>query len=82
MRKAYGGVTLSNPAGPPPLRGYWEDKGRVEIDELMAIMVLVPLSQQQRAVRDFTRWRRQLEHRYHQKIVLVMYHPVEVLGEL
>ncbi len=48
----------------------------------MIVMVLVPLREQQKALRDFTRWKRRLERRYHQKIVLVMYYPIQTLDEI
>lgn len=80
--RTYGGATQANPSAPPPLRGYWNNAGLIEIDDLTIVMVLVPLRSQQTAVRDFTRWKRQLERRYNQKIVLVIYHSVQVIGEL
>jgi hypothetical protein len=82
MRRAYGGYTQANPIAPPLFRGYWEDAGRVEIDELTLVMVLVPSRDQQKALRDFTRWKRQLEQRYNQQIILVMFYPVQILGDL
>jgi len=54
----------------------------VEIDELTLVMVLVPSRDQQKALRDFTRWKRQLEQRYNQQIILVMFYPVQILGDL
>jgi hypothetical protein len=80
--KVYGGLTEANPIAPPPFRGYWRDEGKVEVDELTCITVLVPSRDQQKALRDFTRWKRQLEKRYNQQIILVMYYPVQILGDL
>jgi hypothetical protein len=82
ISKTYGGLTESNPTGPPPFRGYWQGEKRIEVDELTTIMVLVRSRDQERAIRDFTRWKRQLEQRYNQQLILVMYHPVQILGEL
>lgn len=80
--KSYGGVTQTHPVAPPPLRRYWKNSGMIEVDDLTVVTVLVPLRDQERAVRDLSRWKRQLERRFNQKLVLVMYHPVQTLDEL
>ena len=40
FRARYGGYTESNPIGHPPYRGFWEDDGQVEVDQLNLLMVL------------------------------------------
>lgn len=82
VRQKYGGYTQSNPTGFPPYRGYWESEGAIEVDELLYFMVLVRSSELDTSLEDFTRWKTHLEIRYNQKLVLVTYFPVQIIGEL
>ncbi|MCS6863224.1 MAG: hypothetical protein NZT92_23195 [Abditibacteriales bacterium] len=42
----------------------------------------MPLRDQAKAIRDFNRWKQQLEKHYNQQIILVMFHPIQILGDL
>lgn len=78
VAQKYHGYTQANPMAAPPLRGLWEG----EVDELIFAFVLVPSLEATTSLADFTRWKTELEARYHQEVVLVMYFPVQIIGEL
>jgi hypothetical protein len=76
VAQKYHGYTQANPMTAPPFRGVWEG----EVDELIFAFVLVPSSDADTSLADFTRWKSELEQRYHQQIVLVIYFPVQIIG--
>lgn len=78
IAQKYGGFTQSNPVSAPPLRGYWQG----ETDEMNFIVVLVPSSLFENSLAEFTIWKEDLEKKYNQEFVLVMYNPVQIIGEL
>lgn len=78
IAQKYGGFTQSNPVSAPPLRGFWEG----ETEEMNFVMVLVPSSLFDTSLAEFTSWKEELEDRYNQKFILVMYNPVQIIGEL
>jgi hypothetical protein len=82
VRRKYGGYTQSNPTGFPLYRGYWESGEAIEVDELIYFMVLVRYSDLDSSLEDFTQWKSALEERYRQKLILVTYYPVQIIGEL
>lgn len=78
IAQKYSGFTQSNPVSAPPLRGFWEG----ETEEMNFVMVLVPSSSFDTSLAEFTGWKEELEGRYNQKFILVMYNPIQIVGEL
>jgi hypothetical protein len=77
IAQKYGGFTQSNPISAPPFRGFWEG----ETDEINLIMVLVPSSELDTSLAEFTSWKEELESKYNQQFILVMYSPIQTIGE-
>ncbi len=80
--KHYGGLTEANPVAAPPFKGYYLSRGRIETDRLVTLMVLVPAEREEESLAYFTRWKARLERKYNQEVILITYHPIQVIGQL
>jgi len=74
----YGGCTATNPYSPSPYVGFW--KGQAE--NVLTAFVLVPSRKESQALKDFRRWKDELEKKYRQKLILIFHYNVATIGEL
>ncbi len=78
----FGGLTESNPSAGPPFKGrWWSDKGLI-VDYSISMFVLVRQERLEEAREFFTEMKAQLEGRYAQEFVVVMFSNVQTIGEL
>jgi hypothetical protein len=80
--RRYSGLTETNPVTAPPFKGYYLNRGRIEADRLITFMVLVPAEREEESLIYFTRWTARLEQKYNQEVILITYHPIQVIGQL
>lgn len=78
----YGGYTEVNPTAAPPYRGYYLSQENIAVDLLMTLIVLVPASQDEESLDYFTQWKHRFEEEYNQEVVLIIYSPIQTIGEL
>jgi hypothetical protein len=78
----YGGVMEANPHAPTPYKGWWHSarEGKIVVDSLTYLIILVRIDQADAALGYFSRWKERLEAATHQDVILVTYYPVQVLG--
>src|SRR5712692_9008145 len=79
----YKGLTQANPIDPSLYKGWWQEhpnKG-IEIDNLTFLFGLVRIDQSDEALTFFSTWKQRFEAELEQKIVLVVYFPVQTIGE-
>lgn len=81
--KNFQGVTQANPDAPHAYRGVWQDQGgsSVETDELTIIFVLVKAHHSRQALRFFENWKKALEQRTNQQVILITYYTVHTIGD-
>jgi hypothetical protein len=80
----FGGATRFHPRPAPyPYKGLWRESStsEFEVDRLTAVFVLVKSHDEERALPFFTDWKRRLERRTHQKIILVTHQIVHTIGD-
>ncbi|HEV3311959.1 MAG TPA: hypothetical protein VG815_15725 [Chloroflexota bacterium] len=81
----FGGVTQANPAASAPFKGWWQSRRdstrRITVDYLTYVFGLVRIDQQDEALDHFRGWKRKLEERTFQDVILVTYSPIHVLGD-
>lgn len=79
----YHGVTQSNPTSPTPYKGWWkENRGSpTDIDYLTLLFGLVRVDEGDDAKEHFARWKELIEGAENQKYVLVIFYPVQTIGE-
>ena len=79
----YHGVTQANPIAPPLYKGWWKAKlGRpVDVDHLTFLFGLVRVDQGAKALEFFQKWKRRIEGVEHQNVILLMYYPVQTVGD-
>jgi len=79
----YKGVTQSNPISPAPYKGWWREKpgGSVDIDYLVHVFGLVRIDEGDEAVKFFATWKARIEGVENQKYVLVIFYPVQTVGD-
>jgi hypothetical protein len=81
--KEYGGMTQGNPVAPPLYKGWWRnnDGKKIEIDFLTYLFGLVRIEESEKAQRFFEKWKKEFEKEENQEIVLVVYYPVQTIGD-
>lgn len=79
----YQGITQSNPAATAPFKGWWQPRAGapVTVDHLIYVFGLVTMTQFDEALEHFATWKRTLEEAIHQDIILIMYYPVQTIGD-
>ena len=82
IRNKFGGYTESNPVTTPPFKGWWLSKDVIHIDFLIFIFTLVKLEDENKAKEFFEDWKRMLEARFNQEIILISFYPIQILGGL
>lgn len=82
-RKTLEGVTEVNPMGPAPFKGWWQKKNRktIVIDRLTYVFGLAKDYEAEKALGFFTEWKKNLESSLQQQEILVMYFPVQTIGD-
>ena len=80
----FGGITQANPIGPVPLKGFWQETAsqRIEVDRLTYLFGLARADQEDEALRHFSEWKKRFEASADQSVVLVVYYPVQTIGDL
>ena len=81
--RRFQGITRSNPAAAAPYMGWWKPTGTAEpvVDHLIFLFGLVPVHRLEEAVAHFTTWKRTLERATNQEVILVIYYPVQTIGD-
>jgi len=85
LTKKLNGCTYSNPIDGPPFQGMWKkSKTEFEVDEIYLFFVLVEETPQKlkRAFSYFEKWKKRIEKKFCQDIVVVTWHRICVMGEL
>ena len=79
----YEGLTQANPLAPALYKGWWQKdpKEAIEIDYLTFLFGLVRIDQSDEALTFFTTWKRRFEKELEQNVVLVVYFPVQTIGD-
>ena len=82
-RKRFEGITQANPLGPAPFKGWWQKKNRktIVIDHLTYVFGLAKIYESHEATRFFTEWKERLESSLQQQEILVIYFPVQTIGD-
>ena len=73
MTAMYGGYTISNPYGPPPVAGGYQSG---DLEQNFWAMLIVPGHLMQQAVEDIKNMFNHFQDRYHQRELLAYYYPV------
>lgn len=81
-RQKYQGVTQINPLG-PAFKGWWQSKpgAPISVDYLTSLFGLVRIDRLDDGKKHFNTWKVEFEKSLHQDIVLVVYYPVQILGD-
>ncbi len=82
LRDRFKGFTESNRLQAPPFRGVWKSRQGISVDHLFLIYTLVPIDEELEAMKFFQDWKQKLEARLFQEFVLVMFSPIQVIGQL
>jgi hypothetical protein len=79
----YKGVTQSHPTSPTPYKGWWKERADspVDVDHLTYLFGLVRVDEDDEARKFFTSWKTRIEGAESQKYVLVIFYPVQTIGE-
>lgn len=77
------GITEANPMGPAPFKGWWQKKNRktILIDRLTYVFGLAKDYEAEKALDFFTAWKEKLELDLSQQEILVLYYPVQTIGD-
>lgn len=81
--KRFGGITQADPMGPAPFKGWWQKKNQktIVIDRLTYVFGLVKIHESEKARAFFNEWKEKLELSLQQQQILVMYFPVQTIGD-
>ena len=82
VRALFGGYTESSPVATPPFKGWWVTKGAPVVDFLIFIFTLVKLEREEEAKKFFEKWKRTLEERLSQEVILITFYPIQILGDI
>jgi len=81
----YGGFTQANPLAPTLYEGWWikdpTQSPAIIIDHLTYLFGLVAIDDGKRALQLFTEWKEHFEKTMSQDVVLVVYYPVQTIGD-
>ncbi len=81
----FGGFTQANPLAPTLYEGWWvkdpTERPTIIIDHLTYLFGLVAIDQGNKARRLFTDWKNHFEKAMSQDVVLVVYYPVQTIGD-
>ncbi len=82
-RAQYEGVTQANPLAPALFKGWWQKKSSktVVIDHLTYLFGLAKIHESDKALEFFTQWKERFEEALEQEYVLVLYFPVQTIGD-
>lgn len=77
------GVTQSHPTSPTPYKGWWKESesSQPDIDHLTFLFGLVRVDEGDSAQEFFSAWKMRIEGAENQKYVLVIFYPVQTIGE-
>ena len=82
-RKRFEGITQANPLGLAPFKGWWQKKNTktIVIDHLTYVFGLAKIHESDEAKTFFTDWKERLEFSLQQQEILVIYFPVQTIGD-
>jgi hypothetical protein len=77
------GITQADPMGPAPFKGWWQRKNQktIVIDRLTYLFCLAKIHESEKAREFFAAWKQKLESSLEQQEILVMYFPVQTIGD-
>ena len=83
VTERFHGVTQANPVAPTPYKGWWQagPKRQLEVDFLTFLFGLVRIDESEVAQKLFERWKQQFESGLHQDVILVLFYPVQTIGD-
>jgi hypothetical protein len=83
MTGRFHGVTQSNPLAPAPYKGWWQSKAgrKIDVDFLTLLFGLARIDESEEAQRLFGRWKAKFESTLHQDVILVLFYPVQTIGD-
>ncbi len=75
----FGGITEPNPFAGVPYQGRWRSPESHElfVDDIKYILIMVNLRQARAALQFFRTWKRRLEERLHQDVILINFWQVQ-----
>lgn len=79
----YRGITEFSRINAAPYKGWWQKKSGapISVDYLTFFVCLVEVDQTSEAVSYFNKWKAELERDIHQHVILVLYYPVQTIGD-
>ena len=79
----YHGLTQANPLAPALYKGWWRPKpgASIDIDYLTYLFGLVRIDESDEAKAFFTQWKERLEASLEQNIILLIFYPVQTVGD-
>lgn len=81
--RKFHGLTQGNPLAPALYKGWWkaDRSSPLVVDYLTFAFGLVRLDQGEEAIRFFGDWKRRIEGGHNQDVILLIYYPVQTIGE-
>lgn len=82
-KRQYKGVTQANPLAPALFKGWWQSnpKRSVQIDYLTYVFGMVRIDESEEAKSFFTEWKQKFELNTDQELILLVYYPVQTIGD-
>jgi hypothetical protein len=82
-QQKFRGITQANPVGPSPFKGWWRENqdSPIEVDRLTYCIGLARIDQEEEAIDHFTYWKQKFEQNLSQKVILVTYYTLHVIGD-